>query len=565
MSTYTLHPESEHGIPRKEIVKQFFYFLKTMREADILEKPKSLGALREELAIRRRWGSLESGCLAINAKNHPDDLGFVDEEGELTYQEFFDRVYRLAHGLQDFGVEEGSNVAVMALNGRAAVFPLCARQMLGYHIFMVNANSSGQQIHKVLEYHDIKTFIVDQEFYERLLPETKEQFNIILGFVDDPDEVGDLPTMNGIIEQTVLNAGEDRLPENPPKSQHVVMTSGTTGMPKGVVRRQLISPQGIAPALATVPWRRRMRVFIQGTLFHFYGWGIMMVVLVTGSAVITRRKHSSEQSLEIIDKYDVDGWCSSASRLRAMIAELDKRGVERGPKLDWITCSGSPLTAFEVESMNKYFGPILVNSYGSTETSAIAMGSGKMLANDTRLTGRIFPGSRVEIRDEEGNLLPEGEIGEVYAGCYDMFVGYTDPDIKPAVKNGLIRMGDKGYRKGDRLYVIGRADDLIITQFSEKIFPSELEDVLIRDKRVAEVHVDAVRDEKYGQAIRCYVIREDGVTPNELNEDTVRTLLAEQLSDAHVPRDVFFMKDFPRNAMGKVIRPQLPNYSTDDR
>ena len=168
----------------------------------------------------------------------------------------------------------------------------------------------------------------------------------------------------------------------------------------------------------------------------------------------------------------------------------------------------------------------------------------------------------VEILDDDGNPVPDGEMGEVYAGCYDMFVGYTDPDIKPTVNNGLIRMGDKGYRKGDRLYVVGRADDLVITQFAEKIFPSELEDVLIRDERVAEVHVHGVRDDKFGQALRCYVIREDGISEDELNEDVVKELLRTGLSDAHVPRDVFFVHDFPRNAMGKVIRPQLPDHST---
>ena len=562
MSTYTLKPSSEHGVSRAEVMKQFFFFLRAMRESKILEKPCSLSSLREEVAIRRRWGSLESGTLAINAKKYPDELGFVDEEGELTYLEFFDRVYRLAHGLQERGVHEGDNVAVMALNGRAAVFPLCARQMLGYHIFMINANSSGQQIHKVLGFHDIDAFVVDQEFYDRLLPETKEQFDIIIGFVDDEKALDRADTLKQIIDHTVLNTGEDRLPEKPTKSQHVVMTSGTTGMPKGVIRRQLLSPQGIAPALATVPWRRGMNVFVQGTLFHFYGWGIMMVTLVTGSTIITRRKHSSEQTLQVLKDYKVNGWCSSASRLRAMISELDKRESAGVSGLEWITSSGSPLTPFEVESMAKYFGPVLVNSYGSTETSAIAMSPGRMLASDPLLTGRIYPGAMVEILDDDGNPVPDGEMGEVYAGCYDMFVGYTDPDIKPTVNNGLIRMGDKGYRKGDRLYVVGRADDLVITQFAEKIFPSELEDVLIRDERVAEVHVHGVRDDKFGQALRCYVIREDGISEDELNEDVVKELLRTGLSDAHVPRDVFFVHDFPRNAMGKVIRPQLPDHST---
>lgn len=558
MSKYTLTPDTHHGVDKKEIMKQFFFFLKTMRENNLLEMP-GLTDLPGEVKLRRRWGSLESGTLALAAKNHPDDIGLIDEQGELTFQQFFDRVYRFAHALVDHGVWDGGNVAVMALNGRAAIFPLCARQLVGYHIFMVNANSSGEQIHRVLQFHEIDTFIVDQEFYARLLPETKEQFDIILGYVDDESATDGVPTMNGMIESTRLNVGEDRLPENPTKSQHVVMTSGTTGMPKGVIRRQLTSPQGIAPAFAAIPWRRKQTIFLQGTLFHFYGWAMMLVSMLTGSTIITRRKHEPGQTLAIFDKYKVNGWCASASRLRAMIAEMDAQGRDEYADMEWICSSGSPLTTFEVERIVELFGPVLANSYGSTETAALAIAPPAWLAEDKQLTGRIFPGYVVEIRDEEGNLVPDGEPGEIYAGCYDMFVGYTDPDIKINVKNGLLRMGDKGYRKGDRLYVVGRADDLVITQFAEKIFPSEIEDELLRDPRVAEVHVHGVKDSQYGQALRCYVIREEG---EELSEDDVRTLIKNSLSDAHVPRDIFFMKDFPRNAMGKVIRPELPDHST---
>ncbi len=560
MSRYTLTPKATHGVPQKEVMKQFFFFLKTMRDRKILETPKP-SELGGQIALRKRWGSLEGGTLAITAQNHPDRLGLVDDEGELTYAEFFDRVYRLAHGLMDYGVKDGDNVAVMALNGRAAIFPLCARQMLGYHIFMVNANSSGAQIHKVLEFHEIDAFIVDQEFYDRLLPETKEKFNIIIGHVDDeaPDN---LPTLNGIIEDAKLLVNEDRLPKKPTKSAHVVMTSGTTGMPKGVVRRQLLSPQGIAPAFAAIPWRQDMVVMLHGVLFHFYGWANMLVAMLTGSTIITQRHFDVDETLEIFDKYKVTAWISAASRLRSTIAELDERGVKRVEGLEFICSSGSPLTEYEVTRVVELFGPILCNSYGSTETAALAISPPEMLAKEPSLTGRIYPGYIIEIRDDEGNIVPDGEIGEIYAGCYDMFAGYTDPDVPVRVVNKLLRMGDRGYKKGDRLYVLGRADDLVITQFGEKIFPSELEDLLIRDPRVEDAHVHGVKDAEFGQALRAYIIRAEGVAAEDLSEEEVRRIIVEELSSAHAPRDVFFMKDFPRNPMGKVIRPELPDHST---
>lgn len=562
MSTYTLYPQGDHGVSKKEVAKQFAFFLKTLRKVEF--EFDGLKGLRQDAKIMKRWGTLEAGTLASAARKHPDRLGLVDDDGELTYAQFLDEVYRLAHGLQNLGVTGGDRIAVMALNGRAAIFPLCARQMLGFHIFMINGNSSGPQIQRVLEFHDIDTMIIDESFVDRLTEETLANTRIILGHLEDDqssEKYDDAMTMQSIIDS--VRVGVDRLPENPVRSQHIVMTSGTTGMPKGVVRRQLKSPQGIAPVFEAIPWRQGMTVLLSGVLFHFYGWANMLISMLTSSTIITHRGYNNDQILHDIENYGVNAWVSSASRLRGITSYMETKGMEPVKGMEWITCSGSPLTPYEVHQVNKYFdGPVLHNNYGSTETAGLAISTAEELAADPTLTGRIHPGYVIEIRDDEGNLLPDGEIGEIYAGCYDMFMGYTDPSVPVRTANHLLRMGDRGYRKGDRLYVKGRADDLVITQFGEKIFPSEIEDLLIRDPRVGEVHVHGVPDPKFGQALRAYIIRAEGVTAGDLGEEEIRNAVRDQLSDAHVPRDVFFVADFPRNPMGKVIRPELPGHST---
>lgn len=547
---------------KKVVFQQFLFFLREMRSASIFEKT-SASELRKDVQTIKRWGSLETGTLANTARKHPEKLGLVDDDGELTYREFLDHVVRLANALKERDVKEGSNVAVMALNGRAAIFPLCARQMLGYHIFMINANSSGQQIEKVLDYHEVDTLIIDQSFVGKLTEGTRNSVRIILGHVDDAANAPEsMETLEGIIADST---GEQAsLPAAPKtKSMHVVMTSGTTGMPKGVVRRQLRSPQGIAPALASIPWRRDMSVMLGGVLFHFYGWANMVVCLTTGSTIICRREFDAQQTLDDIKNYNVSAWISSATRLRGLTAYLDEQNIDSIDGLEFICSSGSPLTPYEVEKVTDKFGPILHNSYGSTETAALAISRQGELAKDPTLTGTIYPGYEVKILDDNGQELPDGEVGEIYAACYDMFAGYTDPDVPVKTIDGLLRMGDRGYREGNRLYVKGRADDLVITQFGEKIFPSELEDLLIRDHRVDDVHVHGVVDPEFGQALRMYIIRdENAVDADTLDADEVRRIITETLSDAHAPRDVFFVADFPRNPMGKVIRPDLPGKST---
>lgn len=557
MVKYTLAPENSHGVSRKDTLRQLVFFLKSSRNVKMSEWA-GFADFRHTLKGMSRWGVMETSTLANNARRHGNKLALVDDDGELTYAQWWDEVTALARALDARGIKEGSNVAVLAMNGRAAIHPLCARHMIGYNIFMINANSSGPQIEKLLDFHEIDLLILDQKFIERLVPATLGR-HLVLGFIDDQ---ATRPTGVASMAELIANAPtEDNLPQKPAKGVHVVMTSGTTGMPKGVIRRTVKSPQGVAPVLATVPWERNQVLMLTGVLFHAYGWGNLMIGLMMAATMITRRHPVPEQTLQDIEKYGIDAMATSASRLRAIISYAQENDISHVDGLKWITSSGSPLTPYEVENVNALFGNVLHNFYGSTESSALAITPADQLTKDPSLTGIIRPGTRVEIRDEDGNQLPDGEVGLIYAAAYDMFLGYTNPTVEIDQLDGMLNMGDRGYRRGDRLWVLGRADDLVITQFGEKIFPSELEDLLMRRSEVADVHVHGVIDEKFGQALRCYVIRAEGVG-EEFGAEEVRKLIAETLSDAHAPRDVFFVKDFPRNPMGKVIKRELPGKST---
>ena len=144
---------------------------------------------------------------------------------------------------------------------------------------------------------------------------------------------------------------------------------------------------------------------------------------------------------------------------------------------------------------------------------------------------------------------------------YDLFAGYTDQDIDIPTINGAICMHDRGYiTDGNMLHVLGRGDDLIITQYAEKIFPIEIENALVSHSRIHDSYVHGVADDQYGQAIRAYIIREEGTDP--ITADEVREHVVNELSEGHRPRDVFFVDEFPRNPMGKVIRKKLPGHST---
>ena len=562
MSNFTLTPRINHGAPATIKLQQFGYFLRILKDLEVLE-PMGAGDIAAAAKSFYRWGALETTMLFMAARMNPDRLGLVDDDGELTYGEFWELTNRLARALQARGVKAGTNVAVLARNGRAAILPLTCRHMLGFNIFMVNANTSAKQLEHVLAFNHIDVFILDDEFLPMLADDATEKYDIILGHVDDPDNSEHYETMEGIIGQARVT---DSLPTRPKRGFHVVMTSGTTGMPKGVIRGAFKSPQGAAPLVSGIPWKRGLTVILTSVLFHDYGWANLVLSLFTQLTIIARRGFSPEETLRDIQHYHATAMCSAASRLRSIVSYMDNEGIDHVDGLQFIVSAGSPLAAHEIEKTNEKFGgpdaqPVLCNLYGSSESGPIAVARPKELAADTALSGRIYPGEIVDIRDEDGNLVPEGEIGIIWVAVYDLFAGYTDQDIVIPTINGAICMHDRGYiTDGNMLHVLGRGDDLIITQFAEKIFPIEIENVLVSHPRIHDSYVHGVADDQYGQAIRAYVIRGEGTDP--ITADEVREHVVNELSEGHRPRDVFFVDEFPRNPMGKVIRKKLPGHST---
>jgi fatty-acyl-CoA synthase len=217
-----------------------------------------------------------------------------------------------------------------------------------------------------------------------------------------------------------------------------------------------------------------------------------------------------------------------------------------------VPLSGSALPGeLAIRFMNE-FGDIVYNLYGSTEVAWASIATPDDLRAAPGTAGAPPRGTIVKIYDENGRELPQGETGRIFVGNEMLFEGYTGGGKKDEI-DGLMATGDVGYLDEEgRLFVSGRDDDMIVSG-GENVFPREVEDLIADMDGVKEVAVVGVDDEKFGQALKAFVVRK-GSKPSD---DEIKKKVKTDLAGFKVPREVAFVDELPRNATGKVLKREL--------
>jgi fatty-acyl-CoA synthase len=335
----------------------------------------------------------------------------------------------------------------------------------------------------------------------------------------------------------------------------VILTSGTTGTPRGASRHQ---PRSLDPAAAffsRIPLRARETTLIAAPLFHSWGYGHFTMGLALSSTLVLQRRFEPEATLAAIAT-----WRPSAL---VVVPIMLTRILELGPEtisrydtssLRVIAVSGSALPGELALHVMDTFGDILYNLYGTTEVAWATIASPAQLRAAPGTAGTPPYGTQVSLFDEQGAPVTEpGQTGRIFARNEMVMDGYTSGDGK-AMIDGLIATGDVGYLDtAGRLFVSGRDDDMIVSG-GENVFPREVEDLLAEHPEVDDVAVIGVPDDHFGQRLRAFVVRSAG---SQLSEDAVRDHVRDNLARFKVPRDVVFVDVLPRNATGKILKREL--------
>ncbi|MGM1057931.1 AMP-binding protein [Saccharothrix sp. Mg75] len=497
-----------------------------------------LGVLRAYL----RWDLTIAFGYAHGAARHPDRPAVVDDLGALTFAEVDERTTRLAHGLRGLGVRAGSKVAVLCRNHRGFVETVTASVKLGAHVVLLNTGLSAGQVATVLREQDAAVVVADTEFHD-LLADAPGEVRRVVAWVEG--------TSGGTtLEQLIASSPATRLPARPPRGRLVVLTSGTTGAPKGARRPEPASLTPAAALLSRIPLRAGDRFAVPAPLFHTWGLAAFQIALVLGATLVLRRRFDPALVLADVRDHDADALFVVPVMLQRVLEQPERPHV---PSLRVVASSGSALPPPVARRCLAELGPVLYNLYGSTEVSWVSIARPDELARRPGTAGLPPRGTRLAILDEDGAAVPPGTTGRIFVANGMLFDGYTHGGGKE-VRDGLMATGDLGHRDDDGLlFVVGRDDEMIVSG-GENVYPREVEDLLAALTGVREVAVVGVPDEEFGQRLAAYVVPEE---PGSLDADAVRGHVRDNLARFSVPREVVFLDALPRNATGKVLKREL--------
>jgi fatty-acyl-CoA synthase len=519
--------------------------LKVLHEAGIVGpiRPDKMAKIG---ATFLRWGASPATGIATAAIHHPHEPALIDERGALTFQQVQLRTNALAHALEGMGIGPGDGIGIMCRNHRGFVEATLAAAKLGASALYLNTMFAGPQLVEVTRREEPKALIYDEEF-AGLLEGVDGGIARIVAWTDaEPSE----PTLDSLIA-----ANEDSNLKPPPdKPRFVILTSGTTGTPKGAQRS---SPDGLlalAALIDKIPYRSRDTMMIAAPLFHSWGFSHFVMSLPTGSTMVLRRRFDPEETLRAVQNHRAQVLAVVPVMLQRILQlpeeVLDSYDLS---SLRVTALSGSALPGeLAIEWMDR-FGDTIHNLYGSTEVAYATVANPEDLRAAPGTAGRPPYGTVVRLYDEAGQEAPPGEVGRIFVGNEMSFEGYTGGGGKEVI-DGLLCSGDVGHFDSDgRLFVDGRDDEMIVSG-GENVFPREVEDLLADHEAVVEVAVIGVEDEEFGQRLKAFAVLVENAG---VSEDDLKAHVKANLASYKAPREVELLDELPRNATGKVLKREL--------
>lgn len=500
-------------------------------------------------AVVKEWGIGPAGGFAAMALRAPDRACVIDDVGTTTWAQMHRRGNAVARGLAGVGVGPRGRVGILCRNHRGFIDAMLGTSRLGADIVFLNTALAGPALRELLAREGVNTVVHDAEFAAALTGAVVDGRPVVGVVSDDPTADG--PNLPGFVH----TESDEDLSFPGRLSRIVLLTSGTSGTPKGAPRREA-GPDAAVALLSRMPLRAGWRTHIAAPLFHTWGLAHLLLAMLLGSTMVLRRRFDPEECLTVL----ASERCESLVVIPVMLQRILHLPATDDPELPDLTVvasSGSALPGnLALEWMDR-FGDTLHSIYGSTEVACASVATPADLRRDPNAAGRAPANTTLRILDHAGQPVPPGECGRVFVGNSLLMPGYTHGD-SPQMVQGLMDSGDLG-RLDERgvLHLQGRDDEMIVSG-GENVFPAEVEHCLARHPWVLEVAAVGLDDAEFGQRLRAFVVLDpEAAGHREQVPEVLQLWVREHLARYKVPRDVVLVPALPRNATGKVLKREL--------
>ncbi|WP_264992831.1 acyl-CoA ligase FadD12, partial [Mycobacterium montefiorense] len=466
-----------------------------------------------------------------------------------TWRQLDERINALAVALQGLASGQPKVVGIMCRNHRGFVEAVVAASRIGSDVVLLNTSFAGPAMAEVVNREGVDAAIYDEEFTG----------TVDRALADRPDATRIVAWTEGQHDLTVEKLIADHLGKQPQrtggKGNMILLTSGTTGSPKGA--KQSGGGAGIGTLKAILdrtPWRAEETVVIVAPMFHAWGFSQLIFAASMACTIVTRRKFDPEATLDLVDRYQATGLAVVPVMFdRIMDLPDDVRNRYSGRSLRFAAASGSRMRPDVVTAFMDQFGDVIYNNYNATEAGMIATATPADLRAAPDTAGKPAGGTEIRILEPEFNEMPTGDVGTIYVRNDTQFDGYTSGKTKD-FHAGFMSSGDVGYLdENGRLFVVGRDDEMIVSG-GENVYPIEVEKTLAAHPEVAEAAVIGVDDEQYGQRLAAFVVLGPGSTATP---DTLKQHVRENLANYKVPREISVLDELPRSSTGKIVRAEL--------
>ncbi len=494
--------------------------------------------------------------------------GIISGGRRRSHEEVADRSERIADGLHKLGVRQGDSVCMLMRNDIAFIEAAYAAMRLGAYGVPVNWHFKPEEINYVLKDSGTSVLIAHADLLHQLreaIPSGVTALGVptppeILGhYKIDPDHLA-VPGFAIDFESWLKQNARYDGPVVP-QPQNMIYTSGTTGHPKGV-RRAAPTPEQIANAERMrgmiYGLKPGARALLPGPLYHSAPNSFGLRAGRLGGALVIMPRFEPEEFLRVVETEKIDTiFMVPTMFIRLMKLPAQVRSKYDMSSLRHVIHAAAPCPADVKRAMIEWWGPVIYEFYGSTESGAVTFANSEDALKKPGTVGRIAPGAELRFIGDDGTELSQGEIGEIYsriAGNPD-FTYHNRPEKRAEIeREGFITSGDVGYIDADGyVFICDRKRDMVISG-GVNIYPAEIEAALHAIPGVHDCAVFGIPDPEFGEALMAVVEPQPGVV---LDLAAIRAQLRVSLADYKVPRQIEIQANLPREDSGKIFKRRL--------